>query len=732
MTTTKLQFLLLALVLGVTLSAGLLLAMDAVASSAVSSTVAPSAVRLRDIPPSSGCPDAFGYHYVDSRPGGNPELYNWVDIAATGQLIAFGNPDEDKVLVDLPQAVTFYGREHAQLYVTTNGYASFVDGDVVRECTPGDGQPPESLAAFCSDLRVDGAVYYATAAYNGHHTFIVQYDRVMHMASGQEATFQIVLDFEDGSITYQYLFVPSDSAAETTIGITGYATNVDDYLTYCRSTNDCPPQDAMAVRFELSPHPVLDVQITPSDDFPVWGDTVGYTITTENIGEVVAAGAVMTNPLPDGLDIVSDTLQASAGTSAYDVASRTVSWQGDLAVDGPVVVTYDAVLNTDEALFNTAMASHPQALEPAGATSSPLDDWGDPELVDGPQFFDDRLGSWRYIAVDGGGTTHIAYGGAHLYYGTLSEGDWIIDTVPVSPTNPSAAALVLDDQDYPIIAFYGGDHLWVTRKTATMAGIEWTLDQVAHIDIPFALGKLDLQRASDGTLHLAYDYDKEIHYTRYDGASWRPSSLVIRRADCWAGDGFSLALDDSGTAHVACVHRADPIAEVRMYGQSASTPWTTYEVIATGGAIYHWPSIVFDGPTPHASYFEGEDDLYHAQRDMVWTTELVAGPETTLRNLGTVVDVDGGQVGIAYAGYNAWGDYPYEHTYRLAMRPLDGTEWAKTTLDTFPGDFIWRRPTLAMDESGPADWRHGPGPGQRRVHPSGLSLARTALRVRSL
>lgn len=401
MNTKKLQ-LSFALALGLTLAAVLLL--GAGRQSEAAST--PQSISNLQ---STGGPDGFGYVYTDSL--ATPEIYNWVDIVDSGAEINFVNTDTGYEDIDLPSPFTFYGEERDKVYVTMNGYATFrsiFTGDIVTQCVPADRQPPDTLAAFCTDLDVGNTVYYSTtSAYNGHEAFIVQYDDVTHTVSGLTATFQIILDLTDDSITYQYLSVPTSSTMTTTIGVIGYATNRDDYLTYCRGTADCPPPSEMAVRFALSARPILGLQITPSDDFPGWGDTVTYTIVMNNTGDAAAGGAVMTNALPTGLDYVSGTLQASGGTPTYLDAGRTVCWDGDLAVSGMVTVTYAAALNTDDYIYNTAVVSHPLALEEAGATSSPADEWDDPEPLAAPHEFDEELGGWRHIAVDTGREQNI-------------------------------------------------------------------------------------------------------------------------------------------------------------------------------------------------------------------------------------------------------------------------------------------------------------------------------------
>ena len=178
----------LALTLGLLAMAGVLTLLGAIGSWPTAIYAEAPAAPLAAAPPSTDGPDAFGYVYTDSLT--DPGLYHWVDIAASGTAITFGDTDESKTQVDLPQTMTFYGEDYTKIYVTTNGYATFQNTDVVSQCFPADRQPPDTLAAFCTDLNTGNTVYYSTTtAYNGHQTFIVQYDDVTHIVSGLTATF---------------------------------------------------------------------------------------------------------------------------------------------------------------------------------------------------------------------------------------------------------------------------------------------------------------------------------------------------------------------------------------------------------------------------------------------------------------------------------------------------------------------------------------------------------------
>jgi len=707
----------LALVIGVLTLAG---TMGLLKGASSATTWAPEhTAALAAAPPPTGGPDDFGYVYTDSLASGGP-AYTWVDVSASGASLTFADPDEGKVHMTLPQTMTFYGQDYTDLYVTANGYLSFEDSDVVTQCVPAERQPPYALAAFCTDLHVGNTVYTAVTTYEGRQALVVQYDAVTHTASGLTATFQVILDLEDDAITYQYQSVPTSTVATTTIGIVGKATNYDDALVYCQDSADCPPQNEMAVRFALQAAPVLNLLLTPDYAFPSAGDTITYTVVMSNSGDAPANGAVLTNVIPVGMSYVTGSVTATAGVPAYLTANHTVRWDGDLDVAAPVVLTYAVQLETDDPIYNSASLSHPNALQPAGATSTPADNWSAPIQVDTAHDFDngENLGSWRHIAVDADGAPHVAYGGDGLYYAVLSDTTWVVDAI--TTTGSRKPALILNDAGLARIAFVAGSELRMARQISAAGALSWTSEFIAPIDGSYAIGNLDLQQGSDGRLHLVYDHHEELYYTVYSGTGWLTSTLVITESACnlnhnSSNYGFSLALDQNDAPHVACGHDTSP-GELRLYTYSAAAPWTTYEVITSCSSFCTYPSLVYSDTAPHVSYFDGNHTVRYGQRSGSWQTEQVDDLGAGMQ-FGTALDVRDGQAAIAHAVYQ--GSYPdYSVTIHLASRPLTGTGWTTETVDAFACDYSGRsRATMALGDAGRAHlaYYHAPDRTLRHV-----------------
>ncbi|MCZ7570264.1 MAG: DUF11 domain-containing protein [Ardenticatenaceae bacterium] len=468
---------------------------------------------------------------------------------------------------------------------------------------------------------------------------------------------------------------------------------------------------------------VLDVRIAPGSNSPAQGQTVTYTLVVSNTGDTTASGAVLSNTLPAGLDYVTATLQATAGSPAYLTTERTIRWDGDLAANSPVTLTYAAVLTTGDFVYNTAVITHPQAFQAAGATSSPVDEWSEPELVDTAPRFGATLGSWRHLAVDSHDVPHVAYAGNALYYATYTGTRWITETVPVTrsrdTTSLGAAALTLDDQGRALIAFYGEDALWLARQVAAPGSsstslqpegsgqaLTWTVEHIADVPNSAADYKLDLKRGSDGRLHLVYNYDRELYYTVHNGTAWLTPTVAITQTACSLSPyssnyGFSLALDQNDVPYVACVQDNAPPYEVRLYTHSAAAPWTTYEVITSSNRYYAYPSLVYDGATPHLAFFQGNTALYHAQRGSGWQTTWVDSVGSGHLQQNAALEIRGGQVAIAYAWY-LYTDPDSTSILRLAARPLTDSTWLTETVESFAAGWNRPRPSLALDGAGRA------------------------------
>lgn len=451
----------------------------------------------------------------------------------------------------------------------------------------------------------------------------------------------------------------------------------------------------------------LSLSIAPSAPALAWGEFVTYTVVLRNTGSATAEGATLTNALPDGLTYISGTLQATSGSAEYRFTPRSIEWQGVLTPNLAVTLTYVAQLVTQDYIYNTAVLTHPLALNVARATSSPADEWGAPEVIAEGRVFDYRLASYRNIAVDSQCRPRIAYGGeSGLYYATFANGAWTSARVPVTPTRPTKAALVLDPQDHALIAFYDDawGYIWLAREISPTANT-WSLERVStkYFGSNF-MEKVDIQLDSAGRLHLVY-YDGDApsghYYTVYNGTTWLTPTLAVASSTC------AFAVDGNDVPHLACKRSI----YLSLYTYDGAS-WV-YEDVAWGldaDKVIYAPGLAYDAATPHVTFLRPNNGLYHATKNPAWTiTQVDVSPwDASHANtpLVTMAAVRGGRVAVAYAWHERrTGSSIYTETVRVAYRPLTGTTWLTESVDSVIGDSAtqdWARPALALDTSGRA------------------------------
>ncbi|MCP4632863.1 MAG: hypothetical protein GY855_08035, partial [candidate division Zixibacteria bacterium] len=155
----------------------------------------------------SGGPDAFGYSWEDSDNGGTVD-YNWIDISWTG--IPVDGLYDDNVVGPFSIGFDFpyywYYVDH--LWIGSNGYISFSSSANFAHPfapIPIRSQPNDLLAVLAGDLdftRGSPSCYYWT---NYTDRFIISWIDVGEFGYIDSThTFQLILDANDSSITFNY------------------------------------------------------------------------------------------------------------------------------------------------------------------------------------------------------------------------------------------------------------------------------------------------------------------------------------------------------------------------------------------------------------------------------------------------------------------------------------------------------------------------------------------------
>jgi hypothetical protein len=170
----------------------------------------------------SGGPDLYGYTWKDSNDPNGP-AFNWIDIRNDSNTIQIGGLADDNIVgpFQLPAPFQFYWYTVDKFKVGSNGYISFGTTSFASYAHPFPTIPfadskDNVLAPFMTDLSFDNtgaqeanpaSCYYWVSP--GQDSVIITYDSVPFWditvpAYSGENTFQIILDYNDSSITYQY------------------------------------------------------------------------------------------------------------------------------------------------------------------------------------------------------------------------------------------------------------------------------------------------------------------------------------------------------------------------------------------------------------------------------------------------------------------------------------------------------------------------------------------------
>jgi hypothetical protein len=206
----------------------------------------------------TGGPDDYGYKWIDSDAPGGP-VYDWADISAIGDTIAFSNTDDGTTPVILPFTFTFYGIEYDMVNVCTNGFINF-DAPYyfyMNTAIPSMLPPNSLISLLWDDLMTDeGTVMSYYDADNNR--FIIQYNVHPFGNFSEQFIFQVHL-YQNGNILAQYHTAPGPDygytvGIESTDGSTGLGI----------AHNESYLHDELAILYHINPEWIDIASITDS------------------------------------------------------------------------------------------------------------------------------------------------------------------------------------------------------------------------------------------------------------------------------------------------------------------------------------------------------------------------------------------------------------------------------------------------------------------------------------
>ena len=171
--------------------------------------------------------DVLGARYVGGLVGYNisePSVFLYTantisadlrDISITGTSVILED-DEVTGEIPLPFNFYFYGTEFSELFISSNGFITFLsdedDGCCSGQALPDSSYPNGLIAGFWEDLDPPerGTICYQTLGAEGSRDFVIGFYQVPHCDGNSPVTFEIILHEGTNNIELQYGSAPSN------------------------------------------------------------------------------------------------------------------------------------------------------------------------------------------------------------------------------------------------------------------------------------------------------------------------------------------------------------------------------------------------------------------------------------------------------------------------------------------------------------------------------------------
>ncbi len=239
-------------------------------------------------PTSSPNPDSYGYTWkTNSDPTG--PAYIWEDISAIGTEVLGLNDDGNVGPIPMGISFPYYWYTREELWIADNGFLAFTATPIGSSAigfppTPTPSQPNDVIAPYMSDMNPTGPgnpgkVYYYSDVANNR--FIVTWENMPYWVppatspnqySGSNS-FQVILDGNDSTITFNYKELTGDWAASYNNANYPFVTGIENVTgTFGLMAPNLPnanpvgqrPVASTSIRFypPASPSNVRDIAVT--------------------------------------------------------------------------------------------------------------------------------------------------------------------------------------------------------------------------------------------------------------------------------------------------------------------------------------------------------------------------------------------------------------------------------------------------------------------------------------
>ncbi|MBK7964017.1 MAG: T9SS type A sorting domain-containing protein [Bacteroidetes bacterium] len=289
----------------------------------------------------SGGPDLYGNVWRDSNDPNGP-TFNWIDITTDPNAIQVMGLQDDNVSgpFSLPAPFQYYWYQVTNFYVGSNGYIAFNPLNAVA-ATHQAAFPtipvPDTKNNFCAAMMSDLNFENNTPGFPnvascwrwtspGNDSVIVSFLNVPFWVNATPAfsgdnTFQIILAYNDSTITYQYLTQSGPSSTNpgfVSVGIENGSGN-DGLNPYF----DTYPATAYAIKF----YPPVSTTLVINDASTNYGDNLGTgaVFVSKNVAGAHALKAEIANVGNTVLNPFNTTGLVRASNNALQVTNTASS-----------------------------------------------------------------------------------------------------------------------------------------------------------------------------------------------------------------------------------------------------------------------------------------------------------------------------------------------------------------------------------------------------------------------